>query len=120
MYAEKGLWTPIISNAQSAFPTMQLCQNKLAGAVVVVAIPHNVNAGNSATAWNTIKPFACRKTVGTQLNYPPNKASTIVNGATIALGYAQADATVTGELQVTTQPIASFPGCTAGPPLQLI
>ncbi len=120
IYADKGTWTPIISSTENPFPTMQLYQNKLAGSVVVVAIPHNVNAGGFATAWNTIKPFTCRKTVGTQLNYPPNKVSTVVNSVTIPLGYDQAKSTVTGELQLTTQPIASFPGCTAGPPLQMI
>jgi hypothetical protein len=120
IYADKGTWTPTITDTQNPFPTMQLYQNKTATAVVVVALPHETDGGTFANVWSTMQPYACRKTVGTQLNYPPNQSSTIVDGATVPLGYNAPNATVTGELQVTTQPITSFPGCAAGPALQLI
>ena len=66
-------------------------------------------------------PFACRKVVGTQIDYPPipgSQTSVNINGETVTLGYSPTDHRVALQLRLDTQPF--LPNCTAPDPVQLL
>lgn len=110
--ADQGTWTrtDADSGKQSMF------RNSTATKVVVLAMPHNIRFDTVSLerAATSLKPFACRKIVNTQTDYPPipgSQTSVNINGETVTLGYSPTDHRVALQLRVETQPF--LPGtCT--------
>ena len=117
--ADQGTWvrTDATSGKQSMF------RNSTATKVVVLAMPHNVRFDTPSLerAASSLMPFACRKIVGTQIDYPPipgSQTSVNINGETVTLGYSPTDHRVALQLRLDTQPF--LPNCTASDPIQLL
>src|SRR5438874_3226459 len=117
--ADQGTWvrTDATSGKQSMF------RNTTATRVVVLAMPHNIGFSTAVLerAASYLMPFACRKIVGTQIDYPPipgSQTSVNINGETVTLGYSPADHRVALQLRLDTQPF--LPNCTASEPIQLL
>jgi Glycosyl hydrolase family 81 C-terminal domain len=118
IWADRGTW---VQNATTNGNSLAQYQNSTATAVIVTALPHNVGDVDPTTAWNLMKPYACRKTVKTQLMLPTPAKKVTVNGQSVNLGYSPANATVTGELLVVNQMLSAFGSqCSAGNSYQLI
>jgi hypothetical protein len=111
--ADQGSWerTDATSGKQSMF------RNSTATRVVVLAMPHNVRFDTASLqrAATDLKPFACRKIVGSRVDYPPisgSETSVNINGDIVTLGYSPTDSRVALQLRLDTQPF--LPGtCTA-------
>ena len=117
--ADQGTWaqTNAASGKQSLF------RNSTATKVVVLAMPHNIrfDPASLQRAASVLMPFACRKIVGTQIDYPPitgSQTSVDINGEIVTLGYSPTDGRVALQLRLTTQ--AFLPNCTALDPIQLL
>jgi Glycosyl hydrolase family 81 C-terminal domain len=117
--ADQGTWvrTDATSGNQSLF------RNSSATKVVVLAMPHNIRFDTISLqrAATNLKPFACRKVVSTQIDYPPipgSQTSVNINGETVTLGYSLTDHRVALQLRLETQPF--LPNCTAPDPVQLL
>ena len=103
--ADQGTWARTDSNSgkQSMF------RNSTATKVVVLAMPHNIRFDTISLqrAANDLKPLACRKIVGSRVDYPPipgSQTSVNINGETVTLGYSPTDHLVALQLRVDTQP----------------
>ena len=111
--ADQGTWerTDATSGKQSLF------RNSTATKVVVLAMPHNIRFDNASLqrVASDLMPFACRKIVGSRIDYPPipgSQTSVNINGEIVTLGYSPADHRVALQLRLETQPF--LPGtCTA-------
>ena len=117
--ADQGTWvrTDATSGKQSLF------RNSTATKVVVLAMPHNIRFDNASLqrVASDLMPFACRKVVGSRIDYPPIPQSTpsvIVGNETVTLGYSPTDHRVALQLRLDTQPF--LPNCTASGPVQLL
>jgi hypothetical protein len=117
--ADQGTWvrTDATSGKQSMF------RNGTATKVVVLAMPHNIRFDTTSLqrAASNLMPFACRKIVGTQIDYPPipgSQTSVNINGDIVTLGYSQTNHQVALQLRLETQPF--LPNCTASDPVQLL
>jgi len=117
--ADQGTWARIdaTSGKQSMF------RNSAATRVVVLAMPHNIRLDTTSLkrAANDLIPFACRKIVSTQIDFPPipgSQTSVNINGETVTLGYSGTDHRVALQLRLDTQPF--LPNCTASGPVQLL
>jgi hypothetical protein len=121
--ADKGKWNKVAGfNGQSA-----VFMNSSASSVIVTALPHNTKATPTQgqigpmMAWKTLEPYACLKTVDTKLLLPTPAASVTVDKQSVTLGYDPNNATVTGELQISTQVVQGFAGkCPQTEPFQLV
>jgi hypothetical protein len=110
--ADQGTWarTDATNGEQSMF------RNSTATRAVVLAMPHNIRFDEEVLkrAANDLKPFACRKIVGSLIDYPPipgSETSVNINGEIVTLGYSPTDNRVALQLRVETQPF--LPGtCT--------
>ena len=103
--ADQGTWTQTNSNDN----TQSMFRNSTATKVVVLAMPHNIRFDNTVLqrVANDLKPFACRKIVGSRIDYPPitgSETSVNINGETVTLGYSPTDHRVALQLRVDTQP----------------
>jgi hypothetical protein len=121
--ADQGTWEKVAGfNGQSA-----VFKNPAATSVIVAALPHNTKTPPALgqigpmMAWKTLEPYACLKTVDTKLLLPTPATSVTVGGQSVTLGYDPSNATVTGELQITTQMVQGFAGqCSQTKPFQLV
>jgi len=103
--ADQGTWTQTDSDSRE----QSLFRNTTATKVVVLAMPHNLRLDSRILerAARDLKPFACRKIVNTQIDYPPipgSQTSVNINGETVQLGYSPTDHRVASQLRVETQP----------------
>ena len=103
--ADQGTWvqTDATSGKQSMF------RNSTATRVVVLAMPNNIRLDTTSLerAASDLMPFACRKVVSTQIDYPPipgSQTSVNINGETVTLGYSPTDHRVALQLRLDTQP----------------
>ena len=117
--ADQGTWvrTDATSGKQSLF------RNSTATKVVVLAMPHNIRFDNASLqrAATDLMPFACRKIIGSRIDYPPipgSQTSVNINGEIVTLGYSPTDHRVALQLRLETQPF--LPNCTASGPVQLL
>jgi len=119
IWANKGAWT---QKATANNNSVAMYQDADASAVIVTALPHNFSTDTGAvTAWNFMKPYACRETTNTQLILPTPPQNVTVNGSPVTLGYNPTDATITGELSIDNAIMPEFEAsCTAGDSLQMI
>ena len=84
IWANKGDWTQV---ATANGNSVAKYQDTDATAVIVTALPHNVTTDAAAmTAWNFMKPYACRQTTNTQLILPTPPQKITVNGSSRHLG----------------------------------
>jgi hypothetical protein len=110
--ADQGTWV----RADSTSGKQSMFRNNSATKVVVLAMPHNIPLDNTSLqrAADDLMPFACRKIVSTQIDYPPipgSQTSVNINGDIVTLGYSPTDHQVALQLRVETQPF--LPGnCT--------
>ena len=117
--ADQGTW--VRTEADSGKQWMY--RNTAATKVVVLAMPHNIHFDTTSLerAASVLMPFACKKIVGTRIDYPPIPGSTpsvIINGEPVTLGYSPTDHRVALQLRLETQPF--LPNCTASGPVQLL
>ena len=128
--ADQGSWVPEPSPIPSPAPQQLKFRNATATKVVVLAMPHNIRLDNDRAlqdAATNLLPFACRKIVGSRVDYPPVPESTpsvTINGQTVNLGYSPTEHRVALQLRLQTQPF--FTNCmadcttTSAVPIQLL
>ena len=117
--ADQGTWVRTEANSGKQW----MYRNTAATKVVVLAMPHNIHFDTTSLerAASVLMPFACKKIVGTRIDYPPIPGSTpsvIINGEPVTLGYSPTDHRVALQLRLETQPF--LPNCTASGPVQLL
>lgn len=121
--ADSGSWT-----AQNS-ANVSLFQNPSANRVAVLALPHNIDPGDDAgliAAMNALSPYACSRTTGSKLHYPPisgSDTSVQADGQQLKLGYDPTRAVLRTKHEISTTPFA-LASCPATPPtggaLQLV
>ena len=126
IYADQGAWSRQDATKPNAF--MSLFSNDQATKVVVAALPHNLDPGNTGALTAALKDFgayAWRRITNTQIHYPPiagSKRSVTVTVAgvsqTLPLGYDAANSVMRTQMEVTTQDFRT--GAPTGPTLQLV
>lgn len=122
IYADDGVWTEQQSTNPNA--PMALFANAGASKVVVAAMPHNIDLGNTdalIAAARDLEPFAWQRIVHTQLHYPPisgSKSSVVIDGKSEPLGYQEGSSLVRTLMEVTTENFDT--GESGGDALQLV
>ena len=119
--SNQGTWqqTNATSGKQSMF------RNTAATRVAVLAMPHNIPLNDNdalRAAAAVLGPYACQKTIATQIDYPPisgSQTSVNVGGESVPLGYSPKNNLVSLQLRVKTQAFLAG-ACVVPDPLLLL
>lgn len=121
IYADQGDWKEQKSTNSAAH--MSLFQNNAAKKLVIAALPHNLNLGNTdglVSALNDFQTYAWNRVVGTQIHFPPiegSETSIKINKKCCTLGYDAENAVIRSMMAVTTD---AFKGGSPGKTIQIV